>query len=492
MAISSVSLAQVDDMQVKWGDNLPAKKMLVTDIFSTGESGEFYAINQSVRVLKRETYLEKYVDLKKTEQINITGEYKRGEYLSQYVVELNDQLYAMTAKGNKEARSLTAAGIDNEDLSLSGSEESIYNIRLKKGRRSSYGEYRNTVSRDETRTAYVVEHPGDKTSRSVATVKVFDDNFDLKWKNKITLKSSKELTSIYSITVSNDGTVYMLTKVYKPKNEREKRERNYEFYLLAVTEDGIETEEKLELKDNYIKDLKLNVADNGDLLCGGFYSEEGFRSDGVFFMTLDGADYDVVGESLKKFDMDFITDGMSERAKAKTQKRAKKGKEVGLAHIDFRDIIVKADGGAILVGEYVNIYTTTYTDANGNTRTTTHYNYDDIYVINVSPEGKIDWSERIHKTQHTTNDGGFYSSFFMFVGEEDLSFMFNVREKKDNILIAVSLDSEGKRSERDLVSASKKEKLRIRPKSCEQISDDEFILFAISKKYNKFARVKIK
>ena len=56
---------------------------------------------------------------------------------------------------------------------------------------------------------------------------------------------------------------------------------------------------------------------------------------------------------MKPFDLDFIVQGLSDRAKSKTLKKSKKGKNVGLTHVNFRDFIPKTNGGAVLVGEYI-------------------------------------------------------------------------------------------------------------------------------------------
>jgi hypothetical protein len=507
--LSVASLAQVSDFKVTWGEKIDARRMIVTDILSTDNKGEFYAINQSVKVFNRETSLEKYENLKKTKEINLASERSRGEYEKQDIIELNGNLYSLNYVKTKEDISLTAEGVDKVSLALSGSKDYIYNFKLIKGRNNSYGEYLNAVSNEELRAAYVIEHPGERDSKSEATVKVFNDNFELQWKNKINLKSTNKLTDIYSITVSDEGTVYILTKVYKPKNERDRNERDYEFYLLSVTEEGIESEEKLQLQDNYIKDLKLDIGKNGELMCAGFYSKEGFRNDGVFYMTLDAENYSVKGVSMKKFDLDFITDGNGKIEKNITKKRADKGKDVGLKYINFRDIIVKEDGGALIIGEYYNSYTTMQTDANGSTTTTWHYHYDDIYVVSISPEGKIDWSIKIPKDQYSKNDYGMFSSFFLFVYENKLHIIFNDNLKnagvldyqdilkyngrtKKSALMMVSIDSEGKYTREILVDPSKADGMRLRPKSCEQISEDEAILFAISKKHNKFAKVSLR
>lgn len=483
--------SQVSEMNVKWGDEIPAKRRVVSDLYSIGNENEFFAINTSLRLTKGGSFLQKYENLNLVKEIELTTEQSRSESYVQDILELNNELYLMSYRRDRESKSLTAQGVDPETLSFSGSEEPVYNIKLSKGIRNTYGEYRSAIAPEETKIVYVVEHPGDKTSNSVASVKLFDDNFDLLWNNKITLKSTKELTTIYSITVSDEGTAYLLTKVYDPKSESSRNERNYEFYIISVTENGIQSEERLALKDYYITKLKLDIDAQGNLLCGGFYSKEGGKSDGIFYTTLDKEDYSVNTLSLKEFDLDFITQGMSERAKKKQKKRADKGKDVGIANINFRDIVLKEDGGAVLVGEYVNIFTTTTTTPNGGVSTTTHYYYDDIYVINIDEEGQIEWAEKIIKTQHTTNDGGFYSSFFMVVNDEYINFFYNVRDRKENILRGVSIDEEGKTTTKNLVSTTRKDNIRIRPKSCEQISENEFILFGISKKFNRFARVRM-
>ena len=484
--------AQVDNLEITWSEEIPAKKKLITDIFSLGRSNEFFAINQSFRISNREAVLQKYTNLEQITEVQLTQDYKRGKSVYQDIIELNNSLFMLTYGRDRIAKSLTVQGIDAGTLRPSGSEEIIYNVKLEKGARSSIGEYSRSVSPNETKLAYVIEFPGDRKQEAKSTVKLFNDNFELLWKKNIVLKSTRELSQIYSISVGDDGLVYILSRVWDERRERERNERNYEFYLTVVTENGEETTRKLALEDYFINELKLNINTEGKLVCGGFYSNMRGVSEGVFYLSLNPETFEIEKLSLKKFDLDFITDGLSNRAKQKTQKRSKRGKDVGLAHVDFRDIIMREDGGAVLVGEYVNIFTTTVTNADGSTSSTTHYHYDDIYVINIDPSGEIEWAKKISKIQHSSNDGGFYSSFFLFVGEQELNFFFNIRENRENILHAVSIDGTGNQVSKDIVNNNRKEKIKIRPKSCEQISDSDFILFALSRKHNKFARVTVR
>jgi hypothetical protein len=257
----------------------------------------------------------------------------------------------------------------------------------------------------------------------------------------------------------------------------------------VIDSSGIIANHKLELKDKFIRELKLNIDENGDLICGGFYSNEGYRSDGIFYMNLDAKNFKIKNQSMKPFDLEFIVQGMSDRAKSKTVKKSRKGKEVGLTHVNFRDFIVKENGGALLVGEYIHIYTTTTTNANGFTTTTTHYHYDDIYAISISMNGDIEWAKKIPKMQHTSNDGGFYSSFFTVIYEDVVHFIYNSHDRKQNHLKVSSINGKGEVKHGNLVSNHKRENLRIRPKSCEQVSKDAFVIFATSRKSYRLGKV---
>jgi hypothetical protein len=487
----SLAIAQVDKMNIVWGDNMKAKKMLITDVMNIGNQEELFAINSSFKAFNKKTFLERYENLNLSNQLVLAESYDQGVRSSQNIIALNKNLYALNLRRSKIDVSLKAQRINSESLSIEEEEKSIYNIKLIKGYKQSIGEYKNAKSQDEQKVTYVIGHPGDLDSKEIMTVKVFDHFFDEQWKTRITFPFEKGLTKIQSVNISNSGVVYILTTVYKSRKERNRRERNFENYIIVIDSSGIIANHKLELKDKFIRELKLNIDENGDLICGGFYSNEGYRSDGIFYMSLDAKNFKIKNQSMKPFDLEFIVQGMSDRAKSKTVKKSRKGKEVGLTHVNFRDFIVKENGGALLVGEYIHIYTTTTTNANGFTTTTTHYHYDDIYAISISMNGDIEWAKKIPKTQHSSNDGGFYSSFFTVIHEDVINFIYNAYDRKQNHLKVSSINRLGEVKHENLVSNNRRENLRIRPKSSEQISDNTFVIFATSRKSYRIAKVTV-
>ena len=124
--------AQIDEMNIKWGDPIPAKRMLVDDILSANNEGEFYSSSTSIKFMGGTRYFQKYNSLKLKKQIELKSDYKRKEYDVEYVIELNDQLYLMNQVSTREKYSLSAQGLNNETLRPSGNREMIYNFKKNK------------------------------------------------------------------------------------------------------------------------------------------------------------------------------------------------------------------------------------------------------------------------------------------------------------------------------------------------------------------------
>ena len=74
----SLAIAQVDKMNIVWGDNMKAKKMLITDVMNIGNQEELFAINSSFKAFNKKTFLERYEDLSLSKQMELTENYDLG------------------------------------------------------------------------------------------------------------------------------------------------------------------------------------------------------------------------------------------------------------------------------------------------------------------------------------------------------------------------------------------------------------------------------
>jgi hypothetical protein len=165
--------------------------------------------------------------------------------------------------------------------------------------------------------------------------------------------------------------------------------------------------------------------------CAGFYSEKGTWSiRGTFFLRIDRATKTIVRQSFKEFDTDFITAYMTDKEEQKATKKAeRKGESLEMYEYEMRDNIKREDGGAVVVAEqyYMWVETIRTTNANGSvsTRTVYHYVYNDIIVVSIAPSGDIEWNAKVPKRQHSTNDGGYYSSYAMTLKGGKIYLLFN-------------------------------------------------------------------
>ncbi|MBX9851996.1 MAG: hypothetical protein K2X86_09580 [Cytophagaceae bacterium] len=197
---------------------------------------------------------------------------------------------------------------------------------------------------------------------------------------------------------------------------------------------------------------------------------------------------------------------LTEKQAEKIEKKAEKGKDIELYQFSLDDLVIRSDGGMVLTGEqyFVRVHTYTTSNPNGGMSTTTvyKYHYNDIIVININPEGNIQWATKIPKTQITSNDGGFFSSYSMAVASDKLYFVFNDNPKnlvssvegktfnfvpyKESHVVCVQIDNNGKIEKKSLFS-SKDVDIITRPKVCEQINDNCLLIFGQRKSTQRFA-----
>ncbi|MDZ7848739.1 MAG: hypothetical protein U5L96_19525 [Owenweeksia sp.] len=139
---------------------------------------------------------------------------------------------------------------------------------------------------------------------------------------------------------------------------------------------------------------------------------------------------------------------------------------------------------------------------------TTYYVHNDIIVINVNPDGEIAWLSHVPKTQITTDDGGYYSSYLMMVEKDRINFVYNdhrknaerLREGRDlknmgnvkkTVAVIATVDQEGKVSYDQLYS-NKNFKAVLVPKRSHQVDRQNVLLFGTRGSKSRFGKMSLK
>lgn len=324
--------------------------------------------------------------------------------------------------------------------------------------------------------------------------------------------------SIIQKKVSNDGAVYILgyeSVVDEDAPKRmfggERRKIGPVHLLVLDVATGEFFAYDPDLKGRDVEMLAFSFSDDGGVNLGGLSSTEGKGVNGSFFMKLD-KDFNETGASVSEFETDFITTSWSEKKKEDLEKKQEKGKNVDepqLYNYYIDHLLSKPDGSCLILAEqyYVRVVTHTYTTANGGTQTTTtyYYYYNDIIALNYDKNGELAWKKVLPKKQVSTNDGGYYSSYFVVQEGNDVHIIYNDRESnyvdtegmsnaeikalsRSTIGAKITLDEYGETTKQKLFEFEEGG-LRLVPKVCDAAGEGLVFLYARSLKGDKIGTI---
>jgi hypothetical protein len=274
-----------------------------------------------------------------------------------------------------------------------------------------------------------------------------------------------------------------------------------ESYHLIIVDPAKETSKVIDLG---ITDSTI-IAYSMDLLDGQpvFYGLTGSGmnrnvASGMFIKKLDKNGVEIF-YTVEEFSEDLTTYNEDTNPKSK---RLAKGKNKMKRNFILDEIEITESGDLVFLAEQFYFYitytsTSTGTTGGAQTQAIPNYVYGDIIAISCTSEGSIKWMNRIVKYQHSTVDGGFYSSYYATVKGDvvhllmnDNEFYVNYKElkdadgsvkrkaKKNELLSAVRISSEGSvEREIHIEDEDKNDFFYLAPKSA-ILTEEGFLLIA--------------
>jgi hypothetical protein len=526
------------DAKVNWAkpleepSNTDIQKIIATEAYGIyalrlKQSGSFSNPNNIKAIVE---YYDASMKLVRQKELSLDFKGKNRSFKD--VVMLQGKLWLLSYFYNEkhEKTYLFAQRIDNQTLTLD--KELIKISEQDDTNKERQDVFSHAISRDSSKIVIFTQQTGDKKQEEF-TLAVFDSDFNDVWSKKAKLPYNRKSFDVEETQVDKNGNVYLLGVIYTEGSNRTARrgKANFQYDLVAYMRDStLDVQEyKINLKDKFITDLTFRVADDADLVFSGFYSEKGVSSmKGTCFFKINPRSKDMTSVSTREFDFNFLTENLSQRNKEKAKAASlsnDKTKEVELPAFNLDKLILRSDGGALLVAEQYFIeeqyqnnrynpygYSTwgggwydPYYDPwsyrnNLNRQRDIYYNYNDIIVVNIRPDGEIAWSARIPKSQMTRNDGGIYSSYAMSTVADKLYFIYNEdsrnldpnRKKiysespdKTSVVVLAEVNREGQVKRAPLFQ-NKEEGIVTRPKICRQISRKEMAIYGESGRTYRF------
>lgn len=501
-------------VSIDWGaEQKESRRSTLGGVIGKGEDG-IYAIKFEFGLFKITKFTIEHYDHKMKLVNSSDFELKSGKkskfYEGSLISEGKLYLFSSFRDKKKKKNEFYVQTINLKTMRLNSDVKTIADIDFSGFARFNAGGFSYDVSRDESKILIHYNLPYKKGEKEKYGFVVFDASFNKLYSKNVKLPTRDELYDVQDFSIDDNGNIHVLGKIYNDKRKEERKGKpNYSYQVLSYFNEG-ETLEKYPIKvtGKYLNDMRIAIDKNGDLACGGFYSSNAsFNVDGTFWLKIDFKTKEIISKNFKEFDIDFITQNLKKRIEKKIKKKEAKGKEYELYKYSLNDIIFSDDGGAVLIGEQFFVVTTTTQNASGANSTTYRYYYKDIIVIKVSKEGNIDWNSKIPKSQITTNDSGFYSSYQVSVVKDKLYFLFNDNPKnlfnegdgklknfipnRESLVVLVTVDANGKQKKEALFN-SKEAEVIIRPKVGKQIDYNEAIIFGQRKKTQRLAKLNFK
>ncbi len=499
---------------IDWGNNYrqPNKTAATKIIGITGDG--FYMLREKVLRTPNAKpkvwveYFTKDMKLQRSEELDLKYQRKQRDF--EDVIMLNRKLYLLTTFNNtaKKKNFLFKQEVNSRTLAPSKNLDMIGETEARN--KAVEGSFSFRLSSDSSRLLIFNDLPFEKKNPKRFGFRVFDENFSLLWQKNISLPYPDDQFTVEEYRVDSKGNVFLLGVLYKDGAKwRRRGNPSYQYVLLSYLDKGEKVDEyRFDLENKFITDLTFRIARDSTLVFSGFYSEKGTYSiKGVYFFHLQPHTGQMSNQNAAPLDFDFLTAFMSDRKKEKARQAEMKkdvNKAPELYDYSLDELILRSDGGAVLVAEqfYVDVqefpyYTPSAYGGYYRYSQVYYYNYNDIIVINIRPNGEIEWSARIPKWQETRNDGGYYSSYAMANVRDKLYFVYNDNSHNysggDRLdksytytggkgVIALSEVNIKGEVQTWLLSSNKDSGIIMRPKMCRQTGRREMAIFG---EYNR-------
>lgn len=249
------------------------------------------------------------------------------------------------------------------------------------------------------------------------------DKMQVLWDKTVLLEDNYFDSSIKAITLSNAGDFFLVTE----RNNRKAKIEEHEFQILHV-QAASERITRAPLPDFLTHDVKFAYDNlNRQLVGAGLYADKNReRANGIFYLKL------TPGSQTPFLRSEAFTDKVISILRRKDVEEDTKG----ITDADIRQVILRRDGGALIVAERHHEIQRGTAAGRGfwrdGMRIVMDFYYDDLLLVALHPTGEPHWTTVLHKKQYSQDDEATFSSYFMFMSPERLHFMFNDEIKYEN------------------------------------------------------------
>jgi len=343
--------------------------------------------------------------------------------------------------------------------------------------------YSSVVSADKSKIM-IYRVSSRKNKRITLNTILFDNNLNVLATGMPYVETNNDLSLVQTL-LGNDGTLYLAGT---PDEGYKKLNTDAWVFTLAPGAQQMQFV-PLPLENMSVTGMYIRINEvTGDLHAAAYYAEgKSDNIDGIACGTLPAG-----ASSFNTFRKIPFDDALRDLSDESNKKKAFNDYEV-------RDLILKNDGGFILVGESYYIATRSYgTGAglgyygyynNGYGGTIVReYHYGNVMVLDYDKDGKRNWANFLRKDQNSQDDGGMFSSYAMLNSGATLVFLFNDFSTTKTALTLAAVDVSGQLQLKRM-NPGRMQNADWLPRSAKQTDTRELLVPVLKKDNISFARV---
>ncbi|MBL0017835.1 MAG: hypothetical protein IPP17_15735 [Bacteroidetes bacterium] len=237
----------------------------------------------------------------------------------------------------------------------------------------------------------------------------------------------------------------------------------------------------IDLGELYLTDLTMKIDREENIFLAGFFSHQSTDEIiGTCFFRINSQLEEEVRSS-QRFSDEFLVNFLRD-------KQIERGRELQNFYLD--NIILRSDGGVLLIAE--KFYTTfnSYVDVYGYWVDQKIYHYDEVIVNSVSANGDLEWSAVVPKRQQSERRDQL--SYIDVVSGTNVYLIYGYQPRKEpRTLYVNSVDFDGKVAEREALISKTTFDDSFFPRYSEQISNTEALIVYEQERDKIFSIVKV-
>ncbi len=496
----SFSQEKTKKAEIVWSDNLKVSQdETFSGVIGKEGTGVFVLSSRSQKnnIMRTEHTIRHYdANMKEVNSADLNLDYQNKYRDLELVFQYKKEIFIVASQNDKEhkQKNLYLQKLNKKTLQLEPDIKKIDAIDYSGHSRFNSGSFYFKISRDSSTLAIMYNLPYELGGKERFGFNVFDAELNPIWNKDIELPYNDKLFTITNFILDINGNIHLLGKIFENKRDK----TAYKHHIISYYNGGKEVREyPVHIPDKYLTDMNIAVNDDLDILCTGFYSEKGIRSiKGSYFLKINKETKKILIENFMEFDKEFMLKNLSKRDAKYLNVLFEKNRNPEMKNYHLDDMVLKDDGGVVLIGEQF------YQD--GTTSAGNKYFYNHIIVINIQPNGMIEWAQKIPKKQLAIGDSRLLASYAMMVRNDKLYFVFydsqkNLTDNGEKIydwkssmgLILVELDGNDGNYTKELLATYADSKTYLWPKRYHQISKNDMMLHGKYMRNLKFGKLRI-